>query len=117
MNDSRTHLERSRQKSESNTEAIMACLTPTQASGTTSELKISLKNSHLRFDEARRFLQVMTYSPAALGACIRADAALVRGHFMPHQRQQGALAVAEINRSGCNLSRPPTQKGQVTIRQ
>ncbi len=82
----------------------MSRLAPIQTNGATSELKRSLKNSHLKLDEAPRFLQVMANSPASLRAYIRADAALVRGQLTPRQRQQVALAVAEINGSSYSLS-------------
>src|SRR5882724_6308714 len=82
----------------------MSRLAPIQTNGATSELKRSLKNSHLKLDEAPRFLQVMANSPASLRAYIRADAALVRGRLTPRQRQQVALAVAEINGSSYSLS-------------
>ncbi len=70
---------------------------PIQTNGATSELKRSLGNSRLKLAEAPRFLQIMANSPASLRAYIRADAALVRGQLTPRQRQQVALAVAEIN--------------------
>src|SRR5206468_397023 len=82
----------------------MSRLTPMQANGATSKLKRSLKNSRLKLDEAPRFLQVMANSPASLRAYLRADAALVRGQLTPCQRQQVALAVAEINGSSYSLS-------------
>ena len=82
----------------------MSRLTPIQTNGATSELKRSLKNSHLKLDEVPRFLQVMANSPASLRAYIRADAALVRGKLTARQRQQVALAVAEINGSSYSLS-------------
>ena len=82
----------------------MSRLTPIQTNGATSELKRGLKNSHLKLDEAPRFLQVMANSPASLRAYIRADAALLRGQLKPRQREQIALAVAEINGSSYNLS-------------
>src|SRR5437899_7475125 len=82
----------------------MSRLNPIQTNGATSELKWSLKNSHLKLDEAPRFLQVMANSPAALRAYLRADAALVRGQLTPRQREQVALAVAEINGSSYSLS-------------
>jgi len=82
----------------------MSRLTPIQTNGATSELKRSLKNSRLKLDEAPRFLQDMANSPASLRAYIRADAALLRGQLKPRQREQIALAVAEINGSSYNLS-------------
>src|SRR2546427_4165598 len=91
-------------KNEPKTEVIMSRLTPIQSNGATSELKRSLKNSRLKLDEAPRFLQVMANSPASLRAYIRADAALARGQLTPRQRQQVALAVAEINGSSYGLS-------------
>src|SRR3989475_10002968 len=91
-------------KNEPKTEVIMSRLTPIQSNGATSELKRSLKNSRLKLDEAPRFLQVMANSPASLRAYVRAEAALVRGQLTPRQRQQVALAVAEINGSSYSLS-------------
>src|SRR5439155_22960297 len=82
----------------------MSRLTPIQTNGATSELQWSLKNSHLKLDEVPRFLQVMANSPASLQAYVRADAALVRGQLTPRQREQVALAVAEINGSSYSLS-------------
>jgi uncharacterized peroxidase-related enzyme len=92
------------QKNDPKTEIIMSRFTPIESNGTTSELKRSLKNSRLKLDEAPRFLQVLANSPAALRAYLRADAALVRGQLTPRQRQQVALAVAEINGSSYSLS-------------
>ena len=82
----------------------MSRLTPMQTSWATSELKRSFKNSDLKLDEAPRFLQLMANSPASLRAYIQADAALVRGQLTPRQREQVALAVAEINGSSYSLS-------------
>ena len=80
----------------------MSRLTPIQTNGATSELKRSLKSSHLKLGKAPNFLQVMANSPASLRAYILADAALVRGQVTARQREQVALAVAEIN--GCAYS-------------
>jgi len=91
-------------KNKPKTEVIMSRLTPIQTNGASSELKRSLKNNHLKLDEAPRFLQVMANSPVSLRAYIRADAALVGGQLTPRQRQQVALAVAEINVSSYSLS-------------
>jgi alkylhydroperoxidase family enzyme len=74
-----------------------ARLRPIQNNGANSELKRSLKNSGLELDETPLFLQIMANSPASLRAFVQADAALVRGQLTPRQRQQIALAVAEIN--------------------
>src|SRR6266446_3845915 len=92
------------QKNEAKTRINMSRLTPIQTNGATSELKRSLKNSRLKLAEAPRFLQVMANSPASLRAYVRAEAALVRGQLTPRQRQQVALAVAEINGSSYSLS-------------
>ncbi len=75
-----------------------------QTSWATSELKRSFKNRSLKLDKAPRFLQLMATSPASLRAYIQADAALVRGQLTPRQREQVALAVAEINGSSYSLS-------------
>ena len=104
MTNPRTRLAGVTQKNEPKTEVIMSRLTPVQTNGATSELKRTLKHSRLKLDEAPRFLQVMANSPASLEAYIRADAALERGQLTPRQRQQVALAVAEINASSWNLS-------------
>src|SRR6266581_1325183 len=74
---------------------IMSRFTPIQTNGATSKLKRSLKKSHLKLDEAPRFLQVLANSPASLRAYIRAEAALVRGQLTPRQREQVALAAAD----------------------
>ena len=91
-------------RNEPKTELNMSRLTTIQTNGNTSELKRSLKSSRLKLDEAPRFLQVLANSPASLRAYLRADAALVRGQLTPRQRQQVALAVAEINGSSYSLS-------------
>ena len=93
-----------RQSNPTKTEAIMSRLTPIQTNDADPELKRTLKNSRLKLAGAPRFLQVMANSPASLRAYIRADAALVRGQLTPRQRQQVALAVAEINGSSYSLS-------------
>jgi uncharacterized peroxidase-related enzyme len=82
----------------------MSRLTPMQTNWATSELKRSFMNSDLKLDQPPRFLQLMANSPASLRAYIRADAALVRGQLTPRQREQVALAVAEINGSSYSLS-------------
>ena len=91
-------------KTNQKTEVNMSRLTPVQTNGANSELKRSLKNSRLKLDKAPRFLQLMANSPATLRAYLQADAALVRGQLTPHQRQQVALAVTEINGSSYSLS-------------
>jgi len=93
-----------RTRNEPKTELNMSRLTTIQTNGNTSELKRSLKSSRLKLDEAPRFLQILANSPASLRAYLRADAALVHGQLTPHQRQQVALAVAEINGSSYSLS-------------
>jgi alkylhydroperoxidase family enzyme len=82
----------------------MSRLTPIQANGATMDLKPSSGSSSLKLDRAPRFLRVMAKSPAALRAYILADAALVRGQLTRLQREQVALAVAEINGSTSSLS-------------
>jgi uncharacterized peroxidase-related enzyme len=89
---------------EAKTEVIMSRFTPIQTNGATSELKRSLKNSRLKLKEVPNFFHLLANSPASLRAYIRADAALVRGELTPRQRQQVALAVAEINGSSYSLS-------------
>ena len=80
----------------------MSRLTPIQVNGVNSELKRGLKNRRLKLKEVPNFLHLLANSPASLRAYIRADAALVRGQLTPRQRQQVAVAVAEIN--GCSHS-------------
>jgi uncharacterized peroxidase-related enzyme len=82
----------------------MSRLTPIQVNGAYSELKRGLKNRRLKLKEVPNFLHLLANSPASLRAYIRADAALVRGKLTPRQRQQVALAVAEINCSSYSLS-------------
>lgn len=82
----------------------MTRLTPIEANQASPVLKRGLQKSQLRFKEAPNFLQVMANSPAALRAYILADAALVRGQLTARQREQIALAVAEINGSSYSLS-------------
>ncbi len=95
---------RQRRKNEAKTEVIVSRLTPIQTNGATSELKRSLKNSRVNRKEVPNFFHLLANSPASLRAYIRADAALVRGQLTPRQRQQVALAVAEINGSSYSLS-------------
>jgi alkylhydroperoxidase family enzyme len=82
----------------------MSRLPPIQINGKALALKQSLKIGPLKLAEAPRFLQVMANSPAAFRAYILADAALLRGELTRDQRQQVALAVAEINGSTYSLS-------------
>ena len=86
------------------TDVFKSRLAPIQTTGATSRIKRNLRSCHLKLDEAPRFLQVMANSPASLRAYIRADAALMRGQLTPRQREQVALAVAEINGSSYSLS-------------
>jgi len=76
----------------------MLRLTAIQTNGATSELK------RLRLKEVPNFFHLLANSPASLRAYIRADAALVRGQLTRRQRQQVALAVAEMNGSSYSLS-------------
>lgn len=82
----------------------MSRLTPIQVNGANSELKRGLMNRRLKLKEVPDFLHLLANSPASLRAYIRADAALVRGQLTPRQRQQVALAVAEINCPSYSLS-------------
>jgi uncharacterized peroxidase-related enzyme len=82
----------------------MSRLTPIQTNGANSELKRSLKHTRLKLKKAPRFFHLLANSPASLRAYIQADAALVRGQLTPRERQQVALAVAEINGSSYSLS-------------
>jgi len=85
-------------------EVIMSRLTPIQSNGANSELKRSLKHTRLKLKKVPRFFRLLANSPASLRAYIQADAALVRGQLTPRERQQVALAVAEINGSSYSLS-------------
>jgi alkylhydroperoxidase family enzyme len=82
----------------------MSRLPPIQINGKSLAFEPSLKIAPLKLADAPRFLQVMANSPAALRAYILADAALLRGELTRRQRQQVALAVAEINGSTYSLS-------------
>ena len=82
----------------------MSRLAPIQTQQARSALKRSLKSAGLKLNKAPLFLQVMAHSPAAIRAYILADAALVRGQLTARQREQVALAVAEINGSNYSLS-------------
>jgi uncharacterized peroxidase-related enzyme len=75
-----------------------------QANGASVDLAESPRKGRLNLDRAPKFLQVMAHSPAALRAYILADGALVRGRLTRRQREQVALAVAEINGSSYSLS-------------
>ena len=82
----------------------MSRLTPIQSNGANLGLKRGLNKSRLKLKEVPNFFHLLANSPASLRAYIRADAALVRGQLTPRQRQQVALAVAEINGSSYSLS-------------
>ena len=82
----------------------MSRLNPIQTNGANSELKRSLKHTRLKLKTGPRFFHLLANSPASLRAYIQADAALVRGQLTPRERQQVALAVAEINGSAYGLS-------------
>jgi alkylhydroperoxidase family enzyme len=82
----------------------MSRLPPIQTNGKTLAFKRSVKIGPLKLATAPRFLQVMANSPAAFRAYILADAALLRGELTHRERQQVALAVAEINGSTHSLS-------------
>ena len=66
------------------------------------ELKHSLEQTSTQLDELPNFIRVLAHSPAALKAYLVADRALAGGQNTPQQREQIALAVAEIN--GCSYS-------------
>lgn len=66
------------------------------------ELMRSLAETLTQLEELPNFIRVLAHSPAALKAYLQADQALADGKITPRQREQIALAVAEIN--GCSYS-------------
>lgn len=66
------------------------------------ELIRSLAETSTQLEGLPNFIRVLAHSPAALKAYLLADKALAHGQITPRQREQIALAVAEIN--GCSYS-------------
>jgi len=66
------------------------------------ELIHSLAETSTQLQELPNFIRVLAHSPAALKAYLLADKALADGRITSRQREQIALAVAEIN--GCSYS-------------
>lgn len=86
------------------TEVIMLRIAPIGSHQAGPELKRALKDAHLKLEEAPNFLRVLANSLAALRAYKFVEMALVHGQLTPRQREQIALAVAEINGSSYSLS-------------
>jgi uncharacterized peroxidase-related enzyme len=63
-----------------------------------------LDRHHIPFEEIPNFLKILGKSPAAARAYMRVEDALADGRLSERQREQIALAVAEINGSNYCLS-------------
>ncbi len=72
-------------------------LTPKEARQTAEEIKAITGKPNS--DGVPNFLRLLAKSPAATKAFVQAEAALGNGELTPHQREQIALLVAEINGS------------------
>ena len=78
----------------------MCRLTPIAGNKVNQPLQGILERYHLDLAGAPNFLRILARSPAAMGAYTAAEQALADGQLTPGQREQIALAVAEIN--NCN---------------
>jgi uncharacterized peroxidase-related enzyme len=83
---------------------IMTPLAPITGDQTFRELKQSLEETSTQLEELPNFIRVLAHSPAALKAYTLVDKALANGQITPRQREQIALAVAEINSCSYSLS-------------
>ena len=83
---------------------IMTPLAPVTGDQTFRELKQSLEETSTQLGELPNFIRVLARSPAALKAYTLVDKALANGQITPRQREQIALAVAEINSCSYSLS-------------
>lgn len=70
---------------------------PAEPEQVNKKLRDLLDRSHHGFEELPNFLGILTKSPAAAAAYLRARKALAAGRLSERQREQIALAVAEIN--------------------
>ena len=76
---------------------LMWRLTPVDAGQSTG--KIEAIAGLLGLDGIPNFLRLLARSPASMNAFLQAEAALAHGELAPHQREEIALLVAEINGS------------------
>ena len=74
-------------------------LQPVEPTQVSKELQVVLDRDHLGFEEIPNFLKTVARSPAAGMAYVLAEGALADGQLSERQREQIALAVAEINGS------------------
>jgi uncharacterized peroxidase-related enzyme len=77
----------------------MLRLNPVEPNQVGEELQGILERNHLGFDETQGFVKILAKSPAAARAYVLAEGALAEGRLSDRQREQIALAVAEINGS------------------
>jgi uncharacterized peroxidase-related enzyme len=77
----------------------MSRLKPIEVGQVGGQLQRVLASSHVSFEEVPNFLKLLAKSNAVLKAYVQSDEALLKGRLTPRQREQIALAVAEINGS------------------
>jgi len=82
----------------------MLRLSPVEPDQAGRILRGMLDREHVPFGEIPNFLKILAKSPAAVQAYSRVEAALAKGRLSPREREQIALAVAEINGSNYCLS-------------
>jgi uncharacterized peroxidase-related enzyme len=82
----------------------MSRINPIRAVFTGTELKPRSPKPSRTPGEATNFHRILAHSPGTLRAFLFAQRALARGQLSPRQREQIALAVAEINGSSYGLS-------------
>jgi uncharacterized peroxidase-related enzyme len=77
----------------------MLRLNPVEPNQAGEELQGILERNHLGFEEIPNFVKILAKSRAAARAYMLAEGALAEGRLSERQREQIALAVAEINGS------------------
>ncbi len=77
----------------------MSRLNPTPGMRVNQQLLDILERSHLDLDEAPNFFRILVRAPTVTSAYAAAEQALAKGQITARQREQIALAVAEINDS------------------
>jgi uncharacterized peroxidase-related enzyme len=77
----------------------MLRLNPVEPAQVSKELQAMLADGRLGLEEIPNFVKILAKSPAAAVAYMRAESALAEGRLSERQREQIALAVAEINGS------------------
>ena len=81
------------------TPKVMLRPTPIEPGQFSKELQGMLERSNVRLEEIPNFLRILAKAPAAALAYMRIDRTLAAGQLAERQREQIALAVAEINGS------------------